>query len=191
MNYDFFASKEDKIEILEFIFKETNLHVYDLVSKYDQKVNRYQSVYDITSRFDLDDNKDLEITFILWSSDFKGQVFFRKSDLNPQYFDGSTFRYSTEGWGLIQLHFGAIENNRLDYSNLFHFNETEALKIASESNNDFSSIPADWDWTNIHNYSKKLWTFIQSKTVENHISDIDVLKGAALLEKTGIQLRSE
>jgi hypothetical protein len=97
MNYDFFASKEDKIEILEFIFKETNLHVYDLVSKYDQKVNRYQSVYDITSRFDLDDNKDLEITFILWSSDFKGQVFFRKSDLNPQYFDGSTFRYSTEG----------------------------------------------------------------------------------------------
>jgi hypothetical protein len=91
----------------------------------------------------------------------------------------------------MEVRFDILPKDRLDYSDLFHFNETEALKIASESNNDFSSIPADWDWTNIHNYSKKLWTFIQSKTVENHISDIDVLKGAALLEKTGIQLRSE
>lgn len=34
MTYDFFANKTDKLEILDFIFSDTDLKIYDLSSPY-------------------------------------------------------------------------------------------------------------------------------------------------------------
>ena len=36
MTYDFFANKADKINILDFIFKNTDLKVFDLASPFGQ-----------------------------------------------------------------------------------------------------------------------------------------------------------
>ncbi|MBK8390639.1 MAG: hypothetical protein IPL23_15725 [Saprospiraceae bacterium] len=49
MNYDFFADKADKLEILEFIFKETDLYLYDLGSPYGQEIFQYTTKWEDTN----------------------------------------------------------------------------------------------------------------------------------------------
>ena len=54
MNYHFFASKVDKVAILDHIFNETDLQVFDLASAYGEEVVEYTTVEEITSKFDLE-----------------------------------------------------------------------------------------------------------------------------------------
>jgi hypothetical protein len=126
MNYNFFADKEDKIKVLEFIFNETDLKIFDSYSAYEQKICEYKNVQEITSKFDLANGGEFAVTFLLWSPRHKGKVLFRKIELNPKY-SSYSFRYATNGWGLIQLYFGGLENNQLRQSHIGHFTEKRAL----------------------------------------------------------------
>ena len=131
MTYDFFANKEDKIDVLEFIFKETDLRVYDLSSHYGQEICEYKTVEEILAKHDLDYGAKFATTFQLWTPRHKGKPIFNRINLDPQRCGGYTFRYSTEGWGLIQLYFGGIKNNELNQSHIGHFEEKGALKCES------------------------------------------------------------
>jgi hypothetical protein len=101
MTYSFFADRADKIAILEFIFNETDLSVFDLGSAYGEHICQYKTIGEITSRFDLVNGAKCANAFQLWSPRHKGDVLFRKVELNPRYCGGHTFRYATDGWGLI------------------------------------------------------------------------------------------
>ena len=131
MTYDFFADKGDKLEILDFIFKNTDLQVYDLSSPYDQEICNYKTINEISTKFDLDNGDKFAVTLQLWTPRHKGKPIFRKIDLDPKRCNGHTFRYSTDGWGLIQLYFGGLKNNTLHQSHIGHFNEKGALKNES------------------------------------------------------------
>ena len=111
MNYNFFADKADKINLLDFIFEETDLKIFDLASPYGQEVSEYKTTNEIITGFDLDIGGESCITFQLWSPRFGDTIVFRKVDLNPRYCKGHTFRYSTDGWGLIQLYFGGQKDS--------------------------------------------------------------------------------
>ena len=128
MNYDFFADKSDKINLLDFIFKETDLKVFDLGSLAGQEITEYKNSAEIESKFDLENGGNLSQTFQLWTPRFSNNIIFRKVKLNPRYCNGHTYRYSTDGWGLIQLYFGGQKDNILFHSHIGHFNEKGALK---------------------------------------------------------------
>ncbi|MNK52713.1 hypothetical protein D3C87_716550 [compost metagenome] len=187
MNYNFFADKTDKLEILEFIFKETDLYVYDLGSSYGQEICQYKTVDEISSKFDLDNGDKFAVTFQLWAPRHKGKPIFRKVDLDPKHCKGHTFRYSTEGWGLIQLYFGGIKNNELSQSHIGHFNEKGALKW--EETNKVNGLVSLWDWTEILATSRKLKYQIHNKLTTRKIGSFGVLTGADKLEKQGIFFR--
>ena len=72
MTYDFFADKADKLEILDFIFKDTDLHVYDSYSPYGQGICQYKTVNEISSKFDLDNGDKFAAAFQLWTPRHKG-----------------------------------------------------------------------------------------------------------------------
>lgn len=188
MNYNFFASKVDKLEILDFIFKETDLHVYDLASSYEQTICQYKNIDEISSKFDLDKGDKFAAAFQLWSPRHKGKPIFRKIDLDPKRCNGHTFRYSTEGWGLIQLYFGGIKNNELYQSHIGHFNEKVALKW-EETNNDVNGLVNMWDWKEIQATSRKLKYQIHNKLAIRKMGSFGILSGADKLEKQGIKLR--
>ncbi len=99
MTYDFFADESDKIDFLNYIFNETDLQIYDLSSEFDEEICRYKNIEEIITKFDLKNGEKFSMTFQLWSPRFKGNVDFRKVELNPKYCKGHTFRYATEGWG--------------------------------------------------------------------------------------------
>ena len=186
MNYDFFADKTDKIKILEFIFKETDLRIFDLSSLYEQEICEYKNVNEINSKFDLDNESKCARHFNLWSPSFKGGVLFRRVGLNPKYSSGKTFRYDTAGWGLIQLYFGELKNNILSHSHIGHFNEKGALQW--EKHNSFNGSVGDWDWKEIQRTSRKLKHQIHNKMAIRKIGSSGVLNEADNLEKQGVKL---
>lgn len=186
MTYDFFATKSDKINLLDFIFKETDLKLFDLASPYGQEVSEYKSTEEITSKFELENGGQSSITFQLWTQRFGGDIQFRKVDLNPKYCNGHTFRYSTDGWGLVQLYFGGQKDNVLFYSHIGHFNEKGALKW--EDINHFNNKVDKWNWKEIEQTSRKLKNQIHNKTAVRKIRRYGVLPGADKLCNEGIKL---
>src|ERR1017187_9165638 len=132
MNYDFFANKQDKISVVDFIFNATELQVFDHYSPYGQEINQYKSTAEIITRFDLEKGRQSAVAFNLWAPDFGAKARFQRVELNPKYCNGHTYRYVTEGWGLIQLYLGGLEGNILFHSHIGHFNEAGALKSRSE-----------------------------------------------------------
>ena len=186
MTYNFFADKTDKLNILKFIFDKTDLHIYDSASPYEQEIFEYKSVEEISAKFDLDNGDKFAVTFQLWSPLHKGKPVFRRVILDPKRCDGRTYRYSTDGWGLIQLYFGGLKNEELNQSHIGHFNETGALQ--KESTNSYNGPVCTWDWTEIQKTSRKLKYQIHNKMATRKVGSLGLLEGAERLEKTGIKL---
>jgi len=187
MTYDFFADEADKIEILNFIFRETDLQIFDLGSPYGQEISEYKTVDEIVSKFDLRNGDKFAITFILWTPRFGGDLIFRKVDLDPKHCKGHTFRYATEGWGLIQLYFGGVKNNELYRSHIGHQSQKRAMTW--ESNNGGLGSVSKWDWSEVEKVARGLKYQIHNKMTKRKIESIGVLVGADKLEEQGIKFR--
>ena len=187
MRYDFYADQTDKLTLLDFIFNETDLHVFDSSSPYGQNISQYKSAKEVSARFDLVNGDKFAVTFQLWTPRHKGEPAFRKIDLEPKRCNGHTFRYSTDGWGMIQLNFGGVKNNILSLSHIGHFSEKDAAKW--QGTNKFSGDIDNWDWKEVQATSKKLKQFIQSKLAVKKFGSTDVLLGASKLHEQGIELR--
>ncbi len=186
MTYDFFATKADKINLLDFLFKETDLRVFDLASPYGQEISEYKNTEEIVAKFDLDSGGQSSLTFQLWTQRFGGDILFRKIDLSPKHCNGHTFRYSTDGWGLIQLYFGGQKDNVLFPSHIGHFNEKGALKW--ENSNRFNGRVDKWNWKEIEQTSRKLKNQIHSKIAVRKIGGYGILPGADKLSANEIKL---
>lgn len=187
MTYDFYADKGDKIEILNFIFSETDLQVFDKDSAFGQEINQYKSTESIVSKFDLEKGGQFAVTFQLWSPRFIGDINFRRVNLNPKYCNGHTFRYSTEGWGMIQLYFGGLNNNELNRSHIGHQSEKRALTW--ETNHKDMGLVNKWDWKEVEQTGRKLKYHINNKMAKRKINSSGVLDGANRLEEQGIKFK--
>ena len=168
-----------------FILVTNRFYVIDL-SAYDEKIVEYDDLEEITSKFDLEKGGNTAITFHLWSPRFKGEIIHRKIKLDPRRCKGHTFRYSTNGWGLIQLYFGGIEKSRLSYSHIGHFNEKGAL--LREGANNSSGKVKDWDWQEIRKTSRKLKYQIHNKMSVDKRGSMGIMQGAHESIKMGIEL---
>ena len=186
MTYDFYAAEEDKLLILDFIFNQTDLRVYDLSSAYGEEISEYKSTDEICSKFDLTNGDKYAITFQLWSPRHKGKPFFRKIDLDPKHCNGNTFRYSTDGWGLIQLYLGGIKFNKLHHSHIGHFTESGVQKW--KNTNSFNGSVDSWDWSEIQSTSRKLKQYIRNKLTVGKMGHVDILPATNNLMHQGILL---
>jgi hypothetical protein len=119
--------------------------------------------------------------------DIKANLFSEELTLTQNVAKENTFRYSTEGWGLIQLYFGGLKNSELNQSHIGHFNEAGALR--NERAATFNGKVSDWDWTEIQATSRKLKYQIHNKLATRKIGSFGVLPGADRLEKQGIKFR--
>ena len=187
MTYDFFADETDKIEVLNFIFRETELQVFDHSSAFGQKINEYKTTKEIVTKFDLRNGDKFAVTFQLWTPRFKGDLVFRRVDLDPRRCNGHTFRYSTDGWGLIQLYFGGVKNNELNLPHIGHQSQKRAL--THESNHPEMGQVSKWDWSEVEKVARGLKHQIHNKMSKRKIGLVGVLVGADKLEDQGIKFR--
>ncbi|KUG08179.1 hypothetical protein [Solirubrum puertoriconensis] len=187
MNYNFFASKTDKLALLDYLFTETDLRLYELSSAFGTEVKAYISTTAVVADYDLKYGSQYAACFKLWSPRFGATPNFRRIELNPQSCQGHTFRYATEGWGLIQLYFGGQQNGVLAQSQLGHFNEKGAL-AREDTYRSRLGLVAAWNWPEINATSHKLKHLLHSKRAVEKIGSIGILPGAAKLAQQGIVL---
>ena len=127
MTYDFFASYNDQIPVVEFILNELNLHIYDLSSDWGKEVKIYGNSLAVAERVKAEAGQS---NFQLWAPRLGGEVIFRRIELDPKRCKGHTFRYSTDGLGLIQMYLGGQNANSLNKSHIGHFNEKSAKTVS-------------------------------------------------------------
>ncbi len=187
MNFDFYANDGDKLEILNFIFSETELQVYDCYSEPQKEVMKYESTEDIVNKFDLVSGNKFAVTFKLYSSNFKGDFRIQKINLNPKYCNGNTYRYTTTGWGLIQLYFGGLEKNELRTSHIGHQSKQRA--ITWQKTNPELGLVDKWCWEEVERTGRFLRYQINKRFLNRKLFSYSVLNGANELSKSGIVLK--
>jgi hypothetical protein len=186
MNYNFFSDKTDKIRLLQFVFDETDLQIFDSSSAYGATICEYKNAKDIADKFDLEMGGQFAVTLTLWSPRFSEKVLFERVNLDPKHCEGQTWRYTTTGLGLIQLYLGGIEKNTLNYSHIGHQSEKRAaLWHDTVSQGDRAS---KWDWKEIAGTSRKLRSVIHNKWAVDKIGSLGIMSGAKELEKQGLRM---
>jgi hypothetical protein len=81
MTYEFYADQTDKTSVLDFIFDQTDLKVFDLTLHYGQEICQYKSSEEISAKFDLVNGDKSAKILQLWTLRHKGEPFLEKSTL--------------------------------------------------------------------------------------------------------------
>ncbi len=126
-NLDFYATRKDQINLLDFIFSKTNFRVFQSYSDYDKELVEYKSTQEIDQKYNLGYDKfgnGLHCTFQLWSPTIMEELEVRKISLNND--TGYMFRYRMEGFALVQLYLGGVNENIITKSHIGSNSESRA-----------------------------------------------------------------
>ena len=97
-------SRESFTELAEFLFESGAPVVFHAYSDYDQPLRSFRTRSELIADIEAALEKGQKsLLLALHYPDTKGHVAQRKITLDPKKCDGHTWRYSVEGWGLIQF----------------------------------------------------------------------------------------
>lgn len=181
-NLDFFSVKEDQVNLLNYIFANTHFSVFESSSDFDKNLRHFKTTEELMENCKLGlDNfgYGTSVTLQLWQKNIDKESFIKKIDLNKS--TGHSFRYSLQGFGLIQLYFGGIYKNMITSSHFGSFEEKGALKHGFNGNLDWMLLKKEFNI--IANYIKR-----DSKI---KAGSMIVMKKAHALGKSGNKLKCQ
>ena len=104
-NCDFYATPDDHEHLLHWLFEEGACKVFELSSDFEQPLREFSTTNEVLTQFDRTyrtgekwHTVHLQLYVIGASPPFVP----RRVQLNPENCNGATFRYSADGWGLVQ-----------------------------------------------------------------------------------------
>ncbi|NJK45681.1 MAG: hypothetical protein HC933_16715 [Pleurocapsa sp. SU_196_0] len=154
-NCDFYAYGNDFQAVLGFVFSQPGWILHELVSQPDTPVAVFSSVDSVLEHHQVGARP---INFQLYAPEMRGRVRHERIQLAPGAVEGATHRFSTEGWGLIQLYFGFEHHDGITHSHTNHNTERRAQAWAVTIN--ALDDPGLWDWTVVSRMSARLNRFI-------------------------------
>lgn len=165
-NCDFFACGDDHRVILEHIFDHLPCRIFELSSRFDSELAEFSSLSDVERHFDINDWASTErpsLLLTIYAADANGPLSFRRIALDSTECDGAKFRYSCDGWGLIQLYLESPRQGNLRNSHTHHNSE----KRAGNWSPTYPEMgdAADWNWAAVNSFSRKLNRFIRKSGV--------------------------
>jgi len=98
-NCDFYAIGSDITRILEAVFAQDAWQLYELTSRPDQSLRRFESATAVAAACDLGKQ---DCHFQLYTPAMGGGVRPRRIDFRPGAVAGASHRFVAEGWGLIR-----------------------------------------------------------------------------------------
>jgi hypothetical protein len=120
---DFYALKDDMCALIHFIFRETDLRVFESYSAYDSELREFRSFEELSAAFTLGISTGGTVLLQLWSPTIIRKVEFERIALKVP---GHSYRYRILGVGLIQLYFGGESNGIITESHYGHWSEAGA-----------------------------------------------------------------
>ena len=120
---DFFGLDEDFYSLMQFVFAETDMIVYEAYSRIDRDIRQIKSVEEIRNMED----ERMAGGFLLrgWFPDATDTPTFNTFKLNPRV---GTHRTPLEGAGVVQFSQGVIDLGHLKFSSFSHWNEAGAIQ---------------------------------------------------------------
>jgi hypothetical protein len=185
-NCDFYAAGTDHRSVLDFLLTHGECDIYELASRFEKPLQQFRSLSDFEAHFAIADwriGSSVTMHLQLYAHRSGGHFIARRVSLNPESCNGATFRYSAEGWGLIQLYLEAPRHGRLSSSHTNH-NSAKRAEVWSDTIENLGS-PSDWDWNRVSSFSGRLNRFIRSLAVAKDRSR-PILPHAAALQSEGV-----
>jgi hypothetical protein len=156
-NLDFYAADDDRIAVLDAVFDLGLFRVFEAYSEPDRGLREFHAPEAVP---DGPSGRHLELYALGSGPRAHGPA----HDLHPGALGAATFRYSCEGWGLIQLHFeGVVGEQELRWSHTNHNTEKRASKWAGASPE--LGDPALWNWAAVTSASGMLNRVIRRMAV--------------------------
>jgi hypothetical protein len=179
-NCDFYAVEQDAADVLEFIFSSTRFDVYELHSNPGHEVRRFSGPQDVMAAYNEAEEHDLHLA--LYSTSMEGKPKLRHIALNERRFGEPSFRYTTEGWGLIQLYLRKIRGGSLGPSHTNHNSHKRALAW-EHAYSELGPVES-WNWPEVTRLSRQLNRFI-AKAAVSKLGSRPIMKGAELWRREG------
>jgi hypothetical protein len=182
----FYASDEDQLRILRWIFEKNDFSVYPSYGRYDEEMPRFSSPKEVAQFFGIGDSDRVAGTALLslWSPEMEAEpsVYSRVLTGVP----GNPIRPELKGWGLIHLHFGDLNEkgrNRSDIS----ANSQKRARAWEETYRDEMGSAADWNWREVTRLLRRIshWIARQASSKEG---SHPILPGAEKERAEGITL---
>jgi hypothetical protein len=187
-NCDFYAVEEDHKQLLDWLLDEGTCRVFELYSEFEKPLREFQTVGEILTQFcrtSRNGNRWETVHLQLYVVDASPPFIPRRVNLNPKACDGATYRYTAEGWGLVQLYLSEAGSDGLRNSHTNHNSQKRAESWAPVRTS-MDSVGA-WDFKKITLFSSRLNRQIKKLSVAR-IGSRPVLPGALELWDAGVSL---
>lgn len=181
----FYATSADLGEVLEFLFKETDLRVFEAYSRVNHEVREFRSIEDLRTR-DPAAASHGKLHLRLCSPSVTSGPTFRRFELNPEI--GGGYRFSVEDPSIIRIVEGGIRNDieqePLYWSEIANWNEAGARQRSSHPDADLDQI----NWPELARLSSRIQRFIRGKLAAASFGSRPILRHAFSAMATGLKL---
>jgi hypothetical protein len=146
----FYALGDDARQLLEFLYSETDVVVYELASRPNSDLRRFDSVAELAETYELGGYQTVHLQ--LWSPSVTTAPVIERIEVTKV--QEPYFRYGIRGVGLIQLYFDGLKDGAIHYSCFGHWSEAGAKQR--------STLPtSNCDWGALAKLSGKIQRRIQ------------------------------
>jgi hypothetical protein len=185
-NIDFYAAGADFLAVLTYVFDRSGCRVFESYSPLGEEIAEFKSIKDLSARYTIGVCRGSAPSALLQLVPPSGSNRFtiQRISLSPDVCHGHTFRYSVEGWGLVQLYIGGIGPHGLVNSHSNHNTEARARKWA-ETYRDLGPVEL-WNWRETTAVSSALNRFIRAKLTIYKLGSRPVLRDAAAAFAAGL-----
>lgn len=175
----FLAAPEDLVEVMRFVYAETDCRVFEAYSIPDQRRREFATLESVVSLFE---NGSPHL--VLWSPSVGAPPVVRRVVFTPRAVPGHTHRYVTEGCSLITLLCGSQERGVLDASRFAWWTEASARRKA-----DPSLAAEKVDWPALTAIGVRLRSQVCRILKRATAGNLPVLGHALSLARGGVRLR--
>jgi hypothetical protein len=147
-------SRERFTELVEFVFELGAPVVFHVYSAYGQPLYSFRTASELIANIESAfATGQKSFHFALHYPDTKGHVAERKITLDPKKCDGHTWRYTVEGWGLIQLHGDMRRASAIECR--VAINTQKRAEAWANTYPDFRD-PGLWDWGAVQRHAGRI-----------------------------------
>jgi hypothetical protein len=185
-NRNFFALGEDHRRVLDHVFSEGACRVFESYSPFDAELAEFKSVADIEARYGFHDwtaSAREDLLLQLHPHAAAGKRVIQRIELIPRKCNGAMFRYSCNGWGLVQLYLSNVHAGVLRPSHTNH-NSAKRATAWSMTYPDLGP-PEAWNWNEVTAFSRRLIRHIDKLAVAKIGAQRVLPQAAQFLRATG------
>jgi hypothetical protein len=180
---EFFAAREDQVELLRFLFTQTDVRVVEHSSRPDSDLLEFKSVDEVATAFNLGDDphgNGLSCTLALWSPSVIRKLEIRRIDFDPNKVANARFRYEPAGGALMQLYLGGLNGLTITKSHFGHNSQVRARNWG---------IDKGADWQALGVLSRRIQYHIRSRLAVARVPGRPILAHAGRLWREGYALK--